>query len=172
MKRVKTIGVHSLLILSVILTVISAGITYLNVLQKKEATGLVIHHYKVIQASTRLLSLMKDMEIGMRGYLITSDSTFLEPYQEARGQIDANIDTLTALVMENPRQMEILQQRLLRGGEVVQHLAVLWGHHVAHPLQCAQIGIDPAPEAALQQQARPGPRHGVAASAPKGALRP
>lgn len=113
MKRVKTIGVHSLLILSVILTVISAGITYLNVLQKKEATGLVIHHYKVIQASTRLLSLMKDMEIGMRGYLITSDSTFLEPYQEARGQIDANIDTLTALVMENPRQMEILQQRLL-----------------------------------------------------------
>lgn len=113
MKRVKTIGVHSLLILSVILTVVSAGITYLNVLQKKEATQLVIHHYKVIQSSTRLLSLMKDMEIGLRGYLITSDSTFLQPYQEASTEINSNIDTLTALVMENPRQMEILQERLL-----------------------------------------------------------
>jgi signal transduction histidine kinase len=112
-KRVRTIGVHSLLILSVILTVISAGITYLNVLQKKEATGLVIHHYKVIQSSTRLLSLMKDMEIGLRGYLITSDSAFLQPYEEAHMEIDQDIDTLTALVKDNPRQLEILQQRLL-----------------------------------------------------------
>ncbi len=109
----KAIGVRSLLILSIVLTVVSAIITYLNVLQKKETTSLVIHHYQVIQSSTRLLSLMKDMEIGLRGYLITSDSAFLQPYQEALGEIDYDIDTLTLLVRENPRQLEILQNRLL-----------------------------------------------------------
>ncbi len=109
----KAVGVRSLLILSVVLTVVSAIITYLNVLQKKETTSLVIHHYKVIQSSTSLLSMMKDMEIGLRGYLITSDSTFLEPYQEALQEINEDIDTLTLLVNENPRQVEILQNRLL-----------------------------------------------------------
>lgn len=109
----KAFGVRSLLILSIILSIVSAAITYLNVLQKKESTSLLIHTYKVIQASTRLLSLLKDMEIGHRGYLITADTTFLRPYQEALLDIDHDIDTLTMLVKENPRQLEILQQRLV-----------------------------------------------------------
>ncbi len=109
----KAISVRFLLILSIFLTVVSALITYLNVLQKKEATALVIHHYQVIQVSTRVLSLMKDMEIGLRGYLITSDTLFLQPYQGAVVNIDHEIDTLTLLVRENPRQMELLQSKLL-----------------------------------------------------------
>ena len=75
----KALSVRSLLVLSILLTVVSAGITYLNVQQKKEAISLVIHNYKVIQASTRLLSLLKDMELGHRGYLITGDTSFLQP---------------------------------------------------------------------------------------------
>lgn len=109
----KAIGVRFLLILSIFLTIVSALITYLNVLQKKEATALVIHHYQVIQVSTRVLSLMKDMEIGLRGYIITSDTLFLQPYQQAVGSIDHDIDTLTLLVRESPRQMELLQKKLL-----------------------------------------------------------
>lgn len=109
----KGLGVSTLLVLSVVLTVISAFITYLNVLQKKEATTLIIHNYKVIQASTRLLSQLKDMEIGHRGYLITADTTFLQPYQEALKAIDFDIDTLNDLVKEKPRQRDVLLNRLL-----------------------------------------------------------
>ena len=109
----KAIGVRSLLILSVLLTIVSAVITYLNVQQKKETIALVIHNYKVIQASTRLLSLLKDMEIGHRGYLITADTTFLQPYHEALLDIDHDIDTLIALVQNNERQLEILRQKLV-----------------------------------------------------------
>lgn len=109
----KAIGVRFLLILSILLTIVSALITYLNVLQKKEATALVIHHYQVIQVSTRVLSLMKDMEIGLRGYVITADTMFLQPYQQAVLNIDTEIDTLTYLVKGNPHQMEFLQKELL-----------------------------------------------------------
>ncbi len=91
----------------------SAAITYLNVQQKKEVTTLVIHHYQVIQASTRLLSLLKDMEIGHRGYLITADTAFLRPYREALNDLDHDLDTLSMLVAQNPRQLQTLQQRLL-----------------------------------------------------------
>ncbi|NOT73984.1 MAG: hypothetical protein HOP08_03580 [Cyclobacteriaceae bacterium] len=109
----KAIGVRSLLILSIILTMVSAFITYLNVQQKKEAIALVIHNYKVIQASTRLLSLLKDVEIGHRGYLITADKSFLQPYEEALLDIHYDMDTLTLLVKNNQRQLEILQKRLI-----------------------------------------------------------
>lgn len=91
----------------------STVITYLNVQQKKESIGLVIHTYKVLQASTRLISLLKDMEIGHRGYLITVDTTFLQPYREALMDIDHDIDTLTSLVKENRQQLEILLQRII-----------------------------------------------------------
>lgn len=111
-ENVKAIGVRSLLILSIILTVVSAVITYLNVQQKKESIALVIHTYKVIQASTRLISLLKDMEIGHRGYLITADTTFLQPYHEALMDIDHDIDTLTSLVKENPQQRQLLKERI------------------------------------------------------------
>ncbi len=109
----KAVSVRSLLIVSIALTLISALITYLNVQQKKEAISLVIHNYKVIQASTRLLSLLKDVEIGHRGYLITADTTFLQPYEEALQDINHDIDTLTGLVSNNPRQLEILQGKLI-----------------------------------------------------------
>ncbi len=109
----KALSVRSLLVLSILLTVVSAVITYLNVQQKKEAISLVIHNYKVIQASTRLLSLLKDMELGHRGYLITGDTSFLQPYQEALMDIDHDIDTLSSLVKSNERQLEILQQQLI-----------------------------------------------------------
>lgn len=109
----KALSVRSLLIISILVTVVSAGITYLNVLQKKDATNLVIHHYKVIQASTHLLSSLKDMEIGHRGYLITKDTTFLRPYRESVNDLRYQMDTLALLVKGNPRQEEILKKRLM-----------------------------------------------------------
>src|SRR5262245_8706860 len=108
----KVLGVRSLLVLSILLTVVSAWITYLNVQQKKDSTDLVIHTYKVIQSSTRLLSLLKDLESGHRGYLLTGDSTFLNPYHEALADIDDDIDTLVTLVKNNPAQLSLLREKL------------------------------------------------------------
>ncbi len=110
---VKSVRVRVLLILSIVLVAVSAVITYLNVQQKKESISLVIHTYKVIQASTRLLLLLKDMEIGHRSYLITSDKNFLEPYREAVFDLDHDMDTLNSLVTTSPRQKELLQKRIV-----------------------------------------------------------
>jgi CHASE3 domain sensor protein len=112
-RNVKSFRVRFLLILSIVLTVVSTAITYLNVEQKKESISLVIHTYKVIQASTRLLLLLKDMEIGHRSYLITADKDFLEPYHEAVLDIDRDMDTLSSLVTKSPRQRELLEHRIL-----------------------------------------------------------
>jgi PAS domain S-box-containing protein len=51
-------------------------------------------------------SLLKDAETGQRGYLYTGDAKYLGPYEQARNQIDPNIDTLAHLVADNPSQQE------------------------------------------------------------------
>jgi signal transduction histidine kinase len=109
----KAVRVQSLLILSIVVTVVSAIVTYLSAAEKKESITLVIHTYKVIQASNRLLSLLKDMEIGHRGYLITADSAFLQPYHEAMLDIDNDMDTLASLVERNPHQFDVLQHQII-----------------------------------------------------------
>jgi signal transduction histidine kinase len=104
--------VRYLLIASVLLTVVSAFITYYNDQQRKKTTELVILTYKVIQASTTLFSHIKDMETGQRGYVVTGDSVFLEPYFQAELDIDPQLLSLQELVRDNPRQLGVVNQHL------------------------------------------------------------
>src|SRR4030095_593206 len=45
-----------------------------------------------------------DAETGERGYLITGEEPFLEPYQAAIAQINGNVDRLRRLTADNPSQ--------------------------------------------------------------------
>ncbi len=105
--------VRILLVASVLLTVVSAFITYYNDQQRKETTELVILTYKVIQASTALFSHIKDMETGQRGYIVTGDSVFLESYFQAELDIDPQLLSLQELVRDNPRQLVVVNKHLI-----------------------------------------------------------
>ena len=71
------------------------------------------HTYEVINALERTLSLVKDVETGVRGFVITNDSTFLEPYRKALLLLPTQLDTVRKLIADNPaqvRQSAILEQ--------------------------------------------------------------
>jgi signal transduction histidine kinase len=104
------IGINSiylLLILSVFMVGISAYITHRNTLEKQRDTQMVFRRYQSIESSTELLSLIKDMETGQRGYIITGDSDFLEPYSEARSVIQATKDSLRNLIDDNEHRTSL-----------------------------------------------------------------
>jgi CHASE3 domain sensor protein len=66
-----------------------------------------------------VLRLVVDAETGQRGYLITDDPVYLEPYQEATSQIEARLarlDSLTktsALQQQRMRELRQLEQEEL-----------------------------------------------------------
>ena len=68
------------------------------------------HTHIVIQELERLLSGIKDAETGQRGYLLTGEEKYLEPYDAALGLIHTNLHRLEQLTLDNPSQ----QQRLAR----------------------------------------------------------
>jgi PAS domain S-box-containing protein len=66
------------------------------------------HSYVVIQGLDKLLSALKDTETGQRGYLLTGEEKYLEPYLAGLDLAQTNLVSLKQLTRDNVRQ----QQRL------------------------------------------------------------
>jgi signal transduction histidine kinase len=64
----------------------------------------VDHTDEVISAAERTRGLLVDMETGVRGYLLTGNGVFLEPYQRALPEAGGAFDRLQRLVADNPAQ--------------------------------------------------------------------
>jgi PAS domain S-box-containing protein len=66
----------------------------------------VQHTKQVIYESSNLLSLNKDIETASRGFVITNDSSFLEPLYTSEKIIFGNIEQLKQLTKDNPQQQQ------------------------------------------------------------------
>lgn len=51
---------------------------------------------------------MQDAETGQRGYLLTSDVSYLEPYYKGSEQAQSTLQELEVLVSDNPIQLKRL----------------------------------------------------------------
>lgn len=89
-----------------------------------ENSEWVAHTHKVIFEAENLMLNMVDQETGIRGYLITGDTTYLEPYEKAIEQLDYNIDFLKETVSDNPSQVS----KLIK----IETLAHEWHTEVSH----------------------------------------
>ncbi|MBD2755309.1 CHASE3 domain-containing protein [Spirosoma sp. BT704] len=64
----------------------------------------VRHTYEVVGALQNTLSLVKDVETGSRGYVITNDTTYLEPYRTGLRQLPKQLSQLRELNNETKVQ--------------------------------------------------------------------
>jgi methyl-accepting chemotaxis protein len=75
-----------------------------------ENNDKVAHTHEVLEHLAHALSLMKDAETGQRGYVLTGDDTYLDPYSAAIGAIGKTMDELRALTSDNPHQQDRIAQ--------------------------------------------------------------
>jgi len=68
----------------------------------REDAEWVAHTHEVISVLDNLLPLMTDAETAFRGYLITGDAGYLEPFTAAPAAIDAQRSKLEQLIRDNP----------------------------------------------------------------------
>ena len=67
------------------------------------------HARSVLDANETLLSAMKDAETGQRGFLVTGDKQYLEPYQRALARISPAQTQLAELTRDDSEQAERLK---------------------------------------------------------------
>ena len=86
--------------------VLSAGFFVLLITYLLSAIQWVEHTDRVINNLNRSLKLSVDMETGMRGFLLTGDERFLDPYEVAKPGIIAELQGLEDLTADNPAQVD------------------------------------------------------------------
>ena len=92
--------------IAVVLLVVNAVVSYRSISQLIQNERLVSHTHQVIGELESMFSTMKDAETGQRGYLLTGEPQYLEPYQTAIAQIKAKVTTLQNLTADNQRQQK------------------------------------------------------------------
>jgi len=90
--------------------------SYRNLRATSEASRLEKHTYLVILEFNRLLSSLKDAESGQRGFIITGNPKYLEPYNSALLTVKSHLATLRSLTKDNQDQ----QERLARIEPLIQ----------------------------------------------------
>ena len=96
-----------LLILAVL--VIGGAIGYTNARRLNDNRRLVSRTHEVVLALESLLSTLKDAETGQRGYLLSADEQYLQPYQAALIRVAAERQRLNLLISDNPGQLTRLR---------------------------------------------------------------
>ena len=75
-----------------------------------EAARWSEHTHLVQNRLGDLLSAVQDIESGQRGYVITGDEPFLEPYEVARQSLDTVINDIRRLTGDNTEQLRNLER--------------------------------------------------------------
>jgi signal transduction histidine kinase len=80
-----------------LVVILSAIGTYWAGLRLIRLRALAAPHRDVIVQAERLLSALEDAETGQRGFVITGDGRYLDPYESARSRLQGEIDRLREL---------------------------------------------------------------------------
>jgi PAS domain S-box-containing protein len=108
--------------LLVVALLTDAVLTLHNIREVAVSVQWVSHTHEVQGQLEQVVSALKDAETGQRGYLLTGERVYLEPYDQAVPRVPGHLQRLRALTIDNPSQTaHVLRLEQL----VAERLAVL-----------------------------------------------
>ncbi|MDH0866906.1 CHASE3 domain-containing protein [Mitsuaria sp. GD03876] len=107
--------------LSFALLLLIGTLSYRGVDVLTQTSYQVTRTHAAVTHITALMSLMKDAETAQRGYLLTGDESYLEPYRGAVTNVPPMLSELKPLIRDNPAQ----QGRLDRATTMIDGLMAL-----------------------------------------------
>ena len=95
-----------ILSIAVVAIILIAAFSLINVRQFSNNSQKVAHTREVSMALSENLIIMQDVETGMRGFIITGKTSYLDPYYLAVASLDINLKQLKNLTSDNPLQLK------------------------------------------------------------------
>lgn len=94
----------SLFVIFIFLLLFISAITYKNTLQLTNSSKWVMHSYKVHLELKHLMLVIKDAEVGQRGFLLTHNINYLKPYLNSKKKARQSLHKLRKLLSDNINQ--------------------------------------------------------------------
>lgn len=91
--------------LGILVVLISVALlTFSNLNNYTEEVRLIRHSNQVLMAIQTVMSSVRDAETGHRGYQLTRDTTYLDPYFSSLRSLPSQIETLDSLLADDEAQ--------------------------------------------------------------------
>ncbi|WP_037576684.1 response regulator [Sporocytophaga myxococcoides] len=91
---------------SIILLILSSSLSFYTILKLIEQSSWVDHTNEILINIESTISQLRGAETGQRGYLLTGDEQFLEPYRNAESKVKVNLAKLKELTADNKYQRQ------------------------------------------------------------------
>src|SRR5690348_1318494 len=102
------------LFVAILVVCLNAWLAFRSVRILEDSQYWVAHTWQVINALERVIGSVKDAETGYRGYLLTNNTAYLEPYTKATADIPHEFRELFSITAGDPqRQAQITTMRVL-----------------------------------------------------------
>ncbi len=88
---------------------LSCGIFVALIIFMNQTTTWVEHTDQVIGKAGVVEKWVAEGETGLRGYVITGDPSFLDPYHRAAEALPSELELLSGMVLDNPSQQQKVQ---------------------------------------------------------------
>ncbi|GGA20001.1 CHASE3 domain-containing protein [Dyella nitratireducens] len=93
-----------------VLLLVACALATFATISSERADSWVAHTLHVRETLIKLYSDVRDAETGQRGFLLTQDPHYLEPYIRARSDIAATQSRLSSLISDNAEQTALLSK--------------------------------------------------------------
>ncbi len=110
---------------AIISLLLFAVMVYSNTTSLLTTSKWVTHTEKAISKSHQLMEDLLNLETGERGFLITGNQKFLEPYKKSLDTFRENMKDAQKMVSDNPEQVQSLKE--------IERTAKKWIQEVAIP---------------------------------------
>ena len=97
-------------VLAFVLMAMIGIVAYRSINTLAHTSQMVAHTHLVLDHLAEVLNVLQDAEIGGRGYIITGDERFLDPYEHSDTRIASAVNDLRAQVADNPAQQKRIAQ--------------------------------------------------------------
>jgi CheY-like chemotaxis protein/signal transduction histidine kinase len=94
----------------IVFFVVSGALAYLNIRTIRDGNQKVIQSQQTVTALSEILSAAQDAETGQRGFLLTGNERYLEPYRAALASIPARLESIRATTQDNVGQQARLKE--------------------------------------------------------------
>ncbi len=112
MKRLTNLAISTKLAIAFAAMILTTGVvgigTYLKLGFIEQSSDWTTHTYQVLETADAVAASMVDQETGLRGYLVSGDNKFLEPYRNGRAAYEQAFAKIKQLTSDNPVQQERL----------------------------------------------------------------
>ena len=94
----------------VLISVLMSVVSFLSLREIKEQVGRTAHTHKILARADHMLAAVIDQETGMRGFLVSADESFLEPYIAGQEIFQSELAYLLETTSDNPAMQEHLRR--------------------------------------------------------------